>query len=93
MTPSQTLSKSESGSQPLPAGNGGIVYPELLTEEELIRYLRIPEVSKAADYGNVIDNLKRMHGLPCIHIGRQPLYPLEAVRQWVQEKVTREAGA
>jgi len=72
-------------------GRGGYVpCPELLTEAELMHYLRIPLVSNAADCGNVIDNLKRMHGLPCIHISKQSLYPLEAVRQWVQEKATKE---
>jgi hypothetical protein len=64
--------------------------PDLLTETELIQYLRIPLVSKAADYGNVVDNLKRFHDLPCIHISKQPLYPLEAIRRWVQEKIIRE---
>ena len=41
--------------------------PQLMTEDELIRFLRIPEISKASDYSNVIDNLRRMHDLPCIH--------------------------
>jgi|GEM_PF-1603207 len=61
--------------------------PDLLTEEELIIYLRIPEVSKAGNYHNVIANLKRMKDLPCIHISRQPLYPLEAVRGWIRNQV------
>jgi hypothetical protein len=79
------------GTGVLSDGRGGYVpCPELLTEAELIQYLRIPLVSGAGDYGNVIDNLKRMHGLPCIHISKQPLYPLEAIRRWVQEKTTRE---
>jgi hypothetical protein len=64
--------------------------PDLLTEAELIQYLRIPLVSSATDYGNVIANLKRMHGLPCIHISKQSLYPLEAIRRWVQEKIAKE---
>jgi hypothetical protein len=72
-------------------GRGGyVVYPELLTEAELIQYLRIPLISGATDYGNVIANLKRMHGLPCIHISKQPLYPLAAIRRWVQEKASKE---
>ncbi len=71
----------------LPDGNGGwMPCPALLTEEELIQYLRIPEVSKAKDYGNVIAHLKRMHDLPCIHICRQPLYPLEAINNWIKNK-------
>jgi hypothetical protein len=62
----------------LPDGKGEYgPCPEVLTEDELIRFLRIPEVSKAGDYRHVIENLKRFHGLPSIHIGRQPL-PTEA---------------
>ncbi len=60
--------------------------PELLTEAELIEFLRIPEVSKAKDYRNVIDNLKRMHDLPRIHICGQPLYPREAILEWIRNK-------
>ena len=70
--------------------NNSKLYPDLLTEEELIEFLRIPEVSKAKDYSNVIDNLKRMHDLPCIHICRQPLYPTEAIRKWIKEKTILE---
>ena len=58
----------------------------LLTEEELIIFLRIPEVSKATDYHNVIENLKRVHGLPRIHLCGKPLYPIEAVMNWIKEK-------
>ena len=73
----------------LPDGNGGFMpCPELLTEDELVRYLRIPEVSSAKDYHNVIENLKRMHDLPRIHVCGKPLYPREALRQWIQEKTT-----
>ena len=60
--------------------------PDLMTEDELIRYLRIPEVSKAQDYHNVIANLMRMRDLPCLHISRQPLFPLQRVRQWILEQ-------
>ena len=65
-------------------------YPDIMTEEEVVKFLRIPEISKAKDYHNVIENLKRMHDLPCIHICRQPLYPLEAVKKWVKEKIVLE---
>ena len=71
----------------LPDGNGGFTpCPELLTEEELIIFLRIPEVSKSTVYRNVIENLKRMHDLPRVHICGKPLYPLGAIRQWIKEK-------
>ncbi|MBW2021160.1 MAG: hypothetical protein JRI65_14390 [Deltaproteobacteria bacterium] len=75
----------------LPDGNGGYTpCPDLMTEEELIRFLRIPEVSKSEDYHNVIANLKRMRGLPCIHISRQPLYPRDAICRWVEDNVKTE---
>ena len=67
-----------------------ILFPDLMTEEEVIDYLRIPKVSKAGEYNNVINNLKRAHGLPCIHISRKPLYPREAVWDWVMQKVLME---
>jgi hypothetical protein len=71
----------------LPDGNGGFVpCPELLTEEELIAFLRIPEVSNAEDYHNVVENLKRMHGLPRIHVCGKPLYPIEAIKRCVEKK-------
>lgn len=73
----------------LPDGSGGFTpCPELLTEEELVRYLRIAEVSSAKDYHNVIENLKRMHDLPRIHVCGKPLYPHEALKQWIRERTT-----
>ena len=75
----------------LPDGKGGFTpCPALLTEDELIRLLRIPEISKAQDYHNVVAHLKRYHGLPCVHICRQPLYPLEAVVEWIRERAEKE---
>ena len=67
-------------------------YPELMTEAELILFLRIPEISKAEDPHQVIVNLKRMRDLPCIHICRQPLYPLDAIRAWVKQQTEKENG-
>jgi hypothetical protein len=73
----------------LPDGNGGsTACPELLTEEELVRFLRIPKISKARDYHNVVENLKRMHDLPRIHICGKPLYPRDAIKQWIRERTT-----
>ena len=73
----------------LPDGNGGFTpCPELLTEEELIMFLRIPHVSNSKNYHNVIENLKRMHGLPRIHICGKPLYPREAINEWIKNKTT-----
>jgi len=66
-----------------------IAFPELMIQQELIEFLRIPDITKG-DHDNVIINLKRMHGLPCIHICKQPLYPLSAVRKWIREKMRKE---
>ena len=62
--------------------------PELMTEAELIVFLRIPEISKSEDYHNVVENLKRMHDLPRVHICGKPLYPQEAIREWVRQRTT-----
>ena len=51
-------------------------YPDLMTEEELIDYLRVSEVSKSNNYHNVIGHLKRMRDLPRIHLCSRALYPL-----------------
>ncbi len=73
----------------LPDGNGSFKpCPALLTEAELILFLRIPEISKADDYSNVIANLKRMHDLPRIHLCGKTLYPTREVMKWITEKST-----
>lgn len=63
---------------------------ELMTETELIEFLRIPLVSKAGNHGHVIEHLKRMRGLPCIHICRQPLYPRAAVLEWIHRETGKD---
>lgn len=65
-------------------------FPALMTEQEAIEFLRIPTVSKADDYKSVLVNLKRMRGLPCLHICRQPLYPREAVTRWIAQQTEKE---
>jgi len=71
--------------------NGGFEScPNLLTEDELIRFLRIPEISKAQNYHNVIAHLKRYRNLPCIHICRQPLYPRQAVLGWIEDTTRKQ---
>ena len=75
----------------LPDGDGGFKsHPNLLTEDELITFLRIPQISKAKNYHNAIAHLKRYRNLPCIHICRQPLYPRQAVLKWIEETTQRE---
>ena len=65
-------------------------YPYLLTEEELITFLRIPEISTSQNYHNVIENLKRIHGLPRLHLCGKVLYPLEATKEWVRQNTVFE---
>lgn len=67
--------------------------PDLMTEEELVEYLRIPEVSSAKDYHSVVENLKRMHDLPRMHLCNRVLYPLKAVRKWMDEKTEKGGSA
>ena len=64
--------------------------PELMTENELIDFLRIPEISNAKNFNYVVENLKRMHDLPCVHICRKPLYPLKSVLEWIEQQVEKE---
>ena len=70
-----------------PDGNGGFPpCPELLTEDELINFLRIPEISGSQNYHNVIEHLKKVRGLPRIHICHKVLYPKKAVLEWVEKE-------
>jgi hypothetical protein len=62
--------------------------PTIMTEEELVRFLRIPEISSASDHRNVIENLKRKHGLPRIHLCGKAVYLTDAVKRWLQSHVT-----
>ncbi|MHC4558458.1 MAG: hypothetical protein ACYTFW_13765 [Planctomycetota bacterium] len=59
---------------------------ELMTESEVIQFLRIPEISNSKNYHNVIEHLKRIRGLPRIHICRKALYPKKAILEWVEKE-------
>jgi hypothetical protein len=59
-----------------------------MTEEELIRFLRIPEISSSKEHRNVIENLKRLRNLPRIHICNKALYPKEAILKWIEQETT-----
>jgi hypothetical protein len=73
----------------LPESNGRFgLCPTVMTEEELIRFLRIPEVSGATNHHHVVENLKRRHGLPRIHLCGKVVYLADSVRQWLQQRVT-----
>jgi hypothetical protein len=58
-----------------------------MTEEELIQFLRIPEISNAANHRHVIENLKRAHGLPRIHLCGRAVYLTDSVKAWLEKHV------
>jgi hypothetical protein len=62
--------------------------PTVMTEEELIRFLRIPEISTARNHRYVVENLKRKHSLPRIHLCGKTVYLTDSVKQWLQQHVT-----
>ena len=62
------------------------LFPELMTEEELIQFLRVPEISNSKNYHNVIEHLKKFRGLPRIHVCRRALYPKKAVLEWIEKE-------
>jgi hypothetical protein len=85
--------KAEQQTQKLPAispDSQGRYYacPTVMTEEELVRFLRIPEISNAVNHHHVIENLKRRHGLPRIHLCGKNVYLTDSVKQWLQQHVT-----
>jgi len=59
---------------------------ELMTESEVIHFLRIPEISNSKNYHNVIEHLKKFRGLPRIHICRKALYPRKAILEWLEKE-------
>ena len=58
--------------------------PTVMTEEELIRFLRIPEISNARSHRNIVENLKRTRGLPRIHLCGKAVYLTDAVKAWLE---------
>ena len=61
-------------------------YPDLLTENELVSFLRIHEISNSQDHHNVIEHLKRYRNLPRIHLCNKTLYPLNAILKWIEKE-------
>ena len=73
----------------LPSSDGEVLpCPIVMTEGELIQFLRIPEVSNATNHRHVIENLKRLRNLPRIHICNKTLYPKEAILEWLRQQTT-----
>ncbi len=55
----------------------------MMTESEVIQFLRIPDISNSKNYHNVIEHLKKFRGLPRIHICRKALYPKKSILEWM----------
>ncbi len=73
----------------LPGSDGALgPCPTVMTEDELIRFLRISEISRAENHRHVVENLKRKHGLPRIHLCGRSVYLTDSVKQWLQQRVT-----
>ena len=64
--------------------------PELMTEDELVQFLRIPDISGSKDHHNVIEHLKRFRDLPRIHICNKALYPKTAILEWIKKETNRK---
>ncbi len=62
--------------------------PTIMIEEELIRFLRIPEISNARSHRNVVENLKRTRGLPRIHLCGKTVYLTDSVKAWLEDHIT-----
>jgi len=62
--------------------------PQLMTQNELVRFLRIPEISAAKNQHNVIEHLKRYRSLPRIRLCNKTLYPLNAILEWIEKETT-----
>ncbi len=60
--------------------------PQLMTQDELVRFLRIPEISVAKDQHNVIEHLKRYRDLPRIRLCNKMLYPFNAILEWIERE-------
>lgn len=60
--------------------------PQLMTQDELVRFLRIPEISTPRNQHNIIEHLKRYRDLPRIRLCNKTLYPLDAILEWIERE-------
>ena len=70
--------------------SNGTQFFELMTEFELIDFLRIPQVSSATDHHNVIKNLIRFRDLPRVRICNKLLFPKRAIMEWIEKETVKE---
>jgi len=74
-----------------PIGGFVIRCPGCLEEDHLPQYgrfLRIPEISSARNHRHAIENLKRNHGLPRVHLCGKTVYLTDSVKAWLEKHVT-----
>lgn len=64
------------------------IFSEVMTEEELIAFLRIHEISKSTNLHNVIEHLKRHRGLPRIYLCNTAMYPKKAILDWIEKETS-----
>ena len=64
-------------------------FPELMTEDEVLRFLRIPELSKSKNPHNVLEHLKRYRDLPRVPVCNKVLYPKKAILEWIESQTVR----
>ncbi len=77
----------------LPDGRGGAApCPTVMTEAELIAFLRIPQISGAKDPHNVVEWLKRARGLPFIPLSHKCVYSLPSILKWLSGEVEARRG-
>ena len=69
--------------------SNGTPGPDLLTEQELVEFLRIPEISRSTNYSNVVKNLIRFRDLPRIEICNKLLYPRHAILEWIERETVK----
>lgn len=72
-----TMPKSRGDWQPV---------PQLITQNELVLFLRILEISAAKNQDNVIEHPKRYRNLPRIRLCNKTLYPLNAILEWIEQE-------
>ena len=84
----QRIMRSESPTSDIVKQGGQHRFPDLMTEAELIEYLRIPSVTKAENPHGVVEHLKRFRGLPRIHICNKALYPKKAIQEWIERQTS-----
>ena len=69
--------------------NNNKTYQHLMTEEEVLIFLRIPEISKSNNHHNVLEHLKRYRDLPRIPLCNKVLYPQAAVLEWIKQQTVK----